>query len=188
MAKQEAPGELELVRQFVNSLDVDEDTDEFATTDSLASWLQAHDLEGGATSPSETDRRRAVELREALRGLLFSNMGEPLESDTVTTLDRLGNDVRLHVRFDDSGGASLAPGSVGVDSALGSVLAIVYRSMTEGTWPRLKICRADDCQWAFYDRSRNRSGTWCSMAVCGNREKARTYRHRHGKAEAGAGS
>ncbi|MGH3007295.1 MAG: CGNR zinc finger domain-containing protein, partial [Gaiellaceae bacterium] len=44
---------------------------------------------------------------------------------------------------------------------------------------RLKACRAEDCRWAFYDRARNRSRHWCSMAVCGNRTKARTFRRRH---------
>jgi len=48
----------------------------------------------------------------------------------------------------------------------------------DGTWARVKACVADDCQWAFYDSSRNRSGRWCDMAVCGNREKVRTYRSR----------
>jgi predicted RNA-binding Zn ribbon-like protein len=51
--------------------------------------------------------------------------------------------------------------------------------MAEGTWERLKVCPAHDCLWAFYDSSRNRSGHWCSMKVCGNRAKARSYRERH---------
>ncbi len=51
-----------------------------------------------------------------------------------------------------------------------------------GTWERLKSCPADDCRWAFYDRSRNRSAVWCNMAVCGNRAKVRSYRERHGGA------
>jgi len=49
----------------------------------------------------------------------------------------------------------------------------------EGDWSRLKICPDDDCQWAFVDQSRNRSRRWCSMEVCGNRDKTRTYRARH---------
>ncbi len=48
----------------------------------------------------------------------------------------------------------------------------------QGAWPRLKACPADDCQWAFYDGSRNRSRTWCWMEECGNREKTRRYRSR----------
>jgi predicted RNA-binding Zn ribbon-like protein len=43
---------------------------------------------------------------------------------------------------------------------------------------RLKVCPADDCQSAFYDTSRNRSAVWCDMAVCGNRQKVRTFRAR----------
>ena len=33
--------------------------------------------------------------------------------------------------------------------------------------------------WAFYDRSKNRSGRWCSMDSCGNVEKARAFRERN---------
>ena len=51
-------------------------------------------------------------------------------------------------------------------------------AMLTGAWRRLKACPADDCQWAFYDRSRNRSRTWCKMDVCGNRSKVRTFRER----------
>jgi predicted RNA-binding Zn ribbon-like protein len=43
---------------------------------------------------------------------------------------------------------------------------------------RVKICPADDCRWAFHDNSRNGSRQWCSMAVCGNRAKARAHRAR----------
>ena len=50
--------------------------------------------------------------------------------------------------------------------------------MENDTWPRLKACRDDTCQWAFYDHSKNRSGHWCSMEVCGSRHKARQYRER----------
>jgi predicted RNA-binding Zn ribbon-like protein len=66
----------------------------------------------------------------------------------------------------------------GIDGALGRLLAIVFRAMNDGTWERLKACPADDCEWAFYDWSKNGSGTWCDMAVCGNRAKARAYRER----------
>ncbi len=48
--------------------------------------------------------------------------------------------------------------------------------MVDGTWSRLKACR--QCEWAFYDWSKNRSGRWCAMSVCGNRTKVRAYRAR----------
>ena len=83
------------------------------------------------------------------------------------------------MRFGASGTARLQPTAAGVDGALGRLLGIVAAAMADGTWSRLKACRANDCRWAFYDRARNRSRHWCSMAVCGNRTKARAYRARH---------
>jgi predicted RNA-binding Zn ribbon-like protein len=62
--------------------------------------------------------------------------------------------------------------------ATGAVLAASARLAMLGEWDRFKICPADACRWAFFDRSRNRSRTWCSMQVCGNREKARAWRER----------
>jgi predicted RNA-binding Zn ribbon-like protein len=67
--------------------------------------------------------------------------------------------------------------SVGV--LVGQLLGIALRARLEGTWDRLKICTADDCRWAFFDSSRNRGGHWCSMELCGNREKNRRYRASH---------
>jgi predicted RNA-binding Zn ribbon-like protein len=72
----------------------------------------------------------------------------------------------------------------GIDGAIGRLLAIVERAQCDGTWERLKGCPDSDCQWAFYDWSKNRSATWCSMETCGNRNKARTYRERHRGAHA----
>jgi predicted RNA-binding Zn ribbon-like protein len=85
----------------------------------------------------------------------------------------------VSVRFDADGGSALAPEQGGVDLALAPIYDAVFCAMTEGTWQRLKACREDTCQWAFYDRSKNRSATWCSMEVCGNRNKARAFRERH---------
>jgi predicted RNA-binding Zn ribbon-like protein len=50
--------------------------------------------------------------------------------------------------------------------------------MSDGSWSRLKCCRNHDCRWSFYDYSKNRSATWCSMQICGNRTKTRAYRQR----------
>ena len=74
--------------------------------------------------------------------------------------------------------ARLVPRTPGVDGALGEILAVVHRSMADGTWSRLKGCPRDVCHWAFYDRSRNGSGKWCAMSVCGNRTNTKTYRRR----------
>jgi predicted RNA-binding Zn ribbon-like protein len=50
--------------------------------------------------------------------------------------------------------------------------------MINGSWARMKICPGRDCEWAFYDHSRNGSSRWCSMSICGGREKARAHYRR----------
>jgi predicted RNA-binding Zn ribbon-like protein len=87
----------------------------------------------------------------------------------------------VSLRFDSGGRVRLEPAARGIDAALGRLIAIAASAMVDGTWSRLKACRADDCHWAFYDHARNHSRHWCSMAVCGNRTKARTYRQRHAR-------
>lgn len=134
------------------------------------------DLLGEAAPRRATaaDLRRAIELREALG----AHHGEPLQAGAAEVLDATARRARLTVRFTDLDVTALEPESGGVDGALGRLLAIVTAAIEDGTWRRLKVCPADDCQWAFYDASRNRSATWCDMRVCGNREKVRGYRER----------
>jgi predicted RNA-binding Zn ribbon-like protein len=43
---------------------------------------------------------------------------------------------------------------------------------------RVRICAAEGCCWAFLDGSRNGGRRWCSMKLCGNREKASRFRSR----------
>jgi predicted RNA-binding Zn ribbon-like protein len=94
----------------------------------------------------------------------------------VETLSRASRSAHLGVRFDKTGQAALEPHATGLDAALGAILAVVARSMLDGSWSRLKVCRDDTCRWAFYDRSKNRSSCWCLMSVCGNRSKVRRHR------------
>jgi predicted RNA-binding Zn ribbon-like protein len=79
----------------------------------------------------------------------------------------------------DDGTLRLEPAAGGIAGALGQIAAGVYAAVADGVWERFKACDRDTCRWAFYDHSKNRSGRWCSMGVCGNREKSlRAYRRR----------
>jgi predicted RNA-binding Zn ribbon-like protein len=84
------------------------------------------------------------------------------------------------VRFGPDGRPSLEPAARGgpVERIIGRLVAEVIRAEAEGKWSRLKACRNEGCRWAFYDASKNRSGSWCNMQVCGSRHKMRTYRER----------
>jgi predicted RNA-binding Zn ribbon-like protein len=120
----------------------------------------------------------AIELREALRTMLHAHHGAILESRTVEEMNEIAALFPLHVRFDADGGSDLRPHGRGVVRALGHILGDVAIAMNRGSWERLKACSRDSCQWVFYDRSKNRSGRWCDMRVCGNRTKTQTYRER----------
>jgi predicted RNA-binding Zn ribbon-like protein len=122
----------------------------------------------------------ARELRGALRAEMASHHGDgsdPAGRASRATLDRLAASlpVRVVPPIED-----LEPVDGGCRGALTRVLAAMHNLVRAGLWDRLKICPDDDCAWAFYDESRNRSRRWCSINVCGNRQKVRAYRDRLG--------
>ena len=179
MPSNPAPGELELVREFINTWDADDDREDVPGPAELRDWLAAHDLLDAGARVSAAEHRQAIAVREALRAVLLANAGLDLDPSAAPVLDDAARRARLGVRFDEHGRVHTAPETGGVPGAIGRLLAIVAAAQDEGTWPRLKACLADDCQWAFFDLSRNRSAVWCDMQVCGNRRKVRSYRERH---------
>ena len=179
MASNPAPGELELVRAFVNTWDADEDVEHVPGPAELGAWLADHGLLDPGATVTAAEHRTAIEVREALRALLLANSGLELDPDAAPVLDSAARRARLGVRFDADGHVHTAPDAGGVAGALGRMLAIVAAAQEAGTWVRLKACLADDCQWGFFDKSRNRSAVWCDMRICGNRQKVRSYRERH---------
>ncbi|HEX9891343.1 MAG TPA: ABATE domain-containing protein [Actinomycetota bacterium] len=172
-----APGELVLVQAFINTVDLEGGEEQLIDPPALGRWLRDHGLMDDAVPLGEDDLRLAVQVREALRSLARANHDDRTDPRAAALLDRVASGARLRVRF-DGGGARLEPDRPGIDGALGRLLGIVYASMVEGTWGRLKACRRETCRWAFYDGSRNHSSSWCDMAVCGNKEKAKAYRRR----------
>jgi len=163
-----APEPLRLVQRFVNTVDFERDLD----------WLG--DLlaeEGVAATPDGLERAR--EAREAIRELLYANNRQPVEGDPHAALRHAAGRAGFTL---DLEAPALEAGAPGVDGLVGRVLAAVFGAMVDGTWLRLKACRNHHCRWAFYDYSRNRSASWCSMQLCGNRTKTRAYRRRHARA------
>jgi predicted RNA-binding Zn ribbon-like protein len=167
------------VIDFVNTLDREEQTDALSSTDALAHWLaHARLLAPDATPPTEAEHQQALRLREALRALMLVNNGGEADQQAGSELERTARRGELGVHFTAEGSASLAPRAEGFAGAMARLLIPVAEALGDDSWQRVKACRAEDCHWAFYDRSRNRSGVWCEMAVCGNRTKVRAYRER----------
>jgi predicted RNA-binding Zn ribbon-like protein len=178
--REPAPGDLALVQSFLNSRwDLDRDQEEQLTSpDALARWLGDHGLLDGGAGLREADLIRAREVREGLRALLFANNGEPLDREAVEGLNRALGRLTFGVGFGADGAPGVVPRGQGLDGALAAIASIVAVAQVDGTWSRLKACPGRRCGWAFYDHSRNRRGSWCTMSACGQRAKAREYRRR----------
>lgn len=175
-AKEPAPGRLAEVQAFLNTREVGEGRDDLATTASTRNWLRRHGTHL-AGPISDSQRLRLVGVREALRGLLASHHGDLVAAEVGAGLDRMLAGIRLEPRL-TAEGATLVPLGRGVDAYLGQLAVAILEATVAGTWQRLKVCRLDNCRWAFYDHTKNARGAWCSMRVCGTRAKARAYRAR----------
>jgi hypothetical protein len=174
-----APGSLASVQGFVNTRNALRGYDLLEDVGEANAWLIGHGFLDGGTRLDEADRRGLVEFREGLRGLLLAHNGEEAEGH-AEILNELAEDALLRLRFDGEGAPELLAAGSGT-AASGTVarlLAAVVRASYEGSWRRLKACRNEGCRWAFYDGSKNLSGSWCTMDVCGSRAKMRAYRRR----------
>ncbi|HSM37981.1 MAG TPA: CGNR zinc finger domain-containing protein [Candidatus Limnocylindrales bacterium] len=173
--------DLQLLQDFVNTNDLEGGRDQLDTPERLRAWLVGRGLLPPETGADASAHARAIAIREGIRTLGRANNGEELNVALVESLNRSAAEVpvRLALRPVAGDGAwSLEPGTGGIDAFLGRILGIVAQAMADGSWSRIKACRNDTCRWLFHDQSRNRSGTWCSMAICGSRMKARAYRAR----------
>jgi predicted RNA-binding Zn ribbon-like protein len=150
--------DVDLVVDFLNTVNHETHLDVLDDPVAWQKWLAERGLTEG---PS--DVRMA---RNALRAAVGDQMAPTPASVAVTIELPVGGTPRLVAQ-----------------DVVGAVLAAATRLAVLGRWERVKICPADDCRWAFYDRSRNHSRTWCSMQVCGNREKARAWRDRQSEEE-----
>jgi predicted RNA-binding Zn ribbon-like protein len=173
-----APGRLELLQRFVNSHNHDfpPDWDRIGTPEKAETWLREKGLVGPGDRISRADVARLRELREAIRALAIANQAAQPASAAADAVRRLADTARLGVAIDNTGRTSLEPVGGGVDGAVATLLGILHEAQLTGHWSRMKACR--QCEYAFYDRSKNRSAAWCAMSICGNRTKNRAYYRR----------
>jgi predicted RNA-binding Zn ribbon-like protein len=176
-----APEPVRLVQLFVNTVDLEDGDDALADPDGLREWLIGRELlDARAPTPAAAAHQDAIALREALRALAYANGGHRLDAGAVDTVNDAAARAGLHPVLTGPDTSETRPSTAdAIDAALGRIVAALHAGIADGTWPRLKVCGRDSCRWAFYDHSRNRSGHWCSMTVCGSREKnRRAYRRR----------
>ncbi|MEU8248609.1 CGNR zinc finger domain-containing protein [Nonomuraea sp. NPDC048916] len=152
-------GPVELVRDFLNTVDLEAGSEELTSPAELAVWLREHHLIGPRDRAGDDDLATAVALREGLRAALRR---EPAELPLLPLRVVIGE----------------RPELVAVEDGVQGGLARISAAVADASWERLKVCAEHGCQWAFIDVSKNRSRSWCSMRLCGNRTKTRAYRAR----------
>jgi predicted RNA-binding Zn ribbon-like protein len=173
-----APGRLELLQRFINSYNHDfpREWDRIGTPEKARAWLRQKRLVGSGDRLSDADVARLRELREAIRELAIANHGGQPGAAATKVVRRVSAAAPLGVAIDDTGRTALEPTRRGVDGAIAVLLGTLHEAQLTGHWSRLKGCR--QCGYAFFDRSKNRSGAWCAMSICGNRTKNRAYYQR----------
>jgi predicted RNA-binding Zn ribbon-like protein len=167
-----APGRLAFVQAFCNSFwalgaDV---ADAWATDAGFARWMGARGF-GGAGG----GREHAVAVREGLRALFLAHNAAGSVPDAERRLDALAAPAPLTPRLSS---LALVPAGDSPADATALALGIVVLARADGSLRRMKACPHEHCGWVFHDGSRNRSGQWCSMRVCGNRTKGASFRAR----------
>jgi predicted RNA-binding Zn ribbon-like protein len=163
-----------LVRDFVNTIEWQEDHDSWTNPGDLERWF-AERADVVVRAQTEGDLLLARRLREGLRSILLRHAGHEPLPDADAHLNQTLSLIPLRLRVDADGQLGLGVASVRHPlEPLGFILGGVDAARVEGTWQRLKVCARDSCRWAYWDATRNGSGRWCSMAGCGNYVKMRT--------------
>jgi predicted RNA-binding Zn ribbon-like protein len=175
-----APGALEQVRSLINTRHVEKGTDRLSSPAELTTWLAGQGFP--VSTVTAADLRRVTDLREALREACLANHDRStIPKDAARTMTALSRWAGVGVTVGGERGWSVSTTESGPEGYVGAILATMVIAMSEDTWTRLRVCRYDGCLWAFYDSSRARTRTWCSMSGCGNRVKQARYRERSGR-------
>jgi predicted RNA-binding Zn ribbon-like protein len=184
-----APGALAIVQAFTNThydLAGEHAGEVLLDAEALREWLAGRGLLDAGACLGDDDLERALAVREGLRALALANNDQHLDARRLDAMRRASAHATSEVRIEPAGPQLIVAPDAGIDVAIGALLAITARAMIDGSWPRVKACPGRRCGWVFYDHSRNQSARWCSMKVCGDREKARAYYQRQVGSEAEA--
>jgi predicted RNA-binding Zn ribbon-like protein len=132
----------------------------------LAAWTEETGQDVPAVALGEEDLDPLRDLRIDLHHHVTGTTGLPEHQAGVVL--RLGPDGQVRPEPRGTGWRALAS----------LALIAIAQAQAADTWRRLKACRNPRCEAAFYDRSRNNSGTWHDVRVCGNPANLRAYRAR----------
>ena len=174
LPRPDVPASIAVVRDFVNTTEFETGSDELTTPAELARYLVAEGLLMTTARATPRELALARGLRAGLRAALEDNHDG--RRSALPDLEMALGSLDVRLTWTDEG-ATLTPARGGVRGALARIGIAAHQAAADGLWWRLKICSSDECAWAFYDHSKNRSRQWCEFG-CGNRMKTRAYRAR----------
>jgi predicted RNA-binding Zn ribbon-like protein len=175
-----APGDLALVQGLLNTRSTASRFPDLLDNESTAeNWLNEGlrewgELTGSSATPQTVTARGLTELR---------NLRDRVR--TYVQGDRAGVriDQPIAVVSNDDGTLRTQPTGVGIRLVESAVWGAVLMAQDRDSLRRLKLCRNELCGSAFYDRSKNNSGVWHDVHVCGNAANLRASRARRRQAE-----
>ena len=181
-ADKAAPDPWDVIRRFCNTCNRESGADRFDTDAGLQRWYDSEGIVGIASGPP--DRTRLVRFREHVRAHALAHHDRDPERapdgthdsalDAALAAHVTGLQLTMVVR---DGRLHAVPAARGAaDRTIGIVALAILNAQREDCWRRFKAC--SNCEWVFYDRSRNQSGRWCSMSACGGRAKVAAFRAR----------
>ena len=158
--------------ELLNSTPVVDGTPEDLLADPTAArvWQREHGGDGTAA-----ERRHLVEARNLLQRVVRGDV-------PATALGPLLDGVTSHPRV-DAGGVTWEPRPP-ADRRLAVEAVLAWGAIQETMPGRLRPCANEECRRFLLDRSKTNKGRWCSMALCGNRMKARRHYERTRQAAA----
>ncbi|MEV0289089.1 MULTISPECIES: CGNR zinc finger domain-containing protein [unclassified Kribbella] len=174
-----APEPLVLVQDLVNTVDLELARDELGKPADLRTFCADHGLP--ELRFDWADLADVLALREAIRDVCLAHAGVDVPGESLAVLDRILAEAPLRLELSADGGATVRPadGLVGAPGLVAQLAADITASVAVGNWQRLKACASDSCRWVYYDRSPAGRSRWCTMSLCGSRNKMRQYRARN---------
>ena len=179
-----------LALDFVNTVafraDPGKKRDHLQQAEDVHRWASQAQLPDRAAINSGRVGTAALRRIRAVREQLFAVFHAIANDDPIPadTLARVGNELndccaRRCLSID---GAEVRwtwqPGARYSDYLLYPVLTEATDLLTSVSRGLVRQCGDAGCGWLFLDRSNARTRRWCSMADCGNRNKARKYYRR----------
>lgn len=157
--------------------------DRLRKTEWLQSFLEAWGLQ--APLPLSIDDPQIavlVELRISLRRMVETvASGEDITSEDLAELNRVMAMAPSHQRIElreNEYRLEQVSDTMGWNLVMARIVESFADLLVHQEKRRLKICDNQDCQWVYYDESRNRVRRWCDDKACGNLMKVRRFRER----------